>query len=69
MLKDAFDFAEYQEKDTYGLGFKLKLTRKSDNSVVNRANAINNAELKINGLEWYVPHYTPSMEQRKKLSR
>ena len=26
MLKDIFGFAEYQEKGTYGLGYKLTLT-------------------------------------------
>ena len=29
-LKDVFGFAEYQEKGTYGLGYKLTLTRNSD---------------------------------------
>ena len=28
MLKDVFGFAEHQEKATYGLGYKLTLTRK-----------------------------------------
>ena len=30
-LKDVFGFAEYQEKAIYGLGYKLTLTRSSDN--------------------------------------
>ena len=63
-LKDVFGFAEYQEKGTYGLGYKLTLTRNTDNAILNKANAINLGKIKINALEWYVPHYTPSMQQQ-----
>ena len=68
-LKDVFGFAEYQEKGTYGLGYKLTLTRNTDNAVLNKDNAINNGRIKINGIEWYVPHYTPSMQQQSILSK
>ena len=68
-LKDVFGFAEYQAKATYGLGYKLTLTRNTDNSVLNKGNAINNAKIKINALECYVPHYTPSMQQQSILSK
>ena len=68
-LKDVFGFAEYQEKGTYGLGYKLTLTRNTDNAVLNKGNAINNGKVKINGLEWYVPHYTPSVQQQSILSK
>ena len=67
-LKDVFGFAEYQEKGTYGLGYKLTLTRNFDTAVLNKANAINLGKIKINALEWYVPHYTPSMQQQSILS-
>ena len=67
-LKDVFGFAEYQEKGTYGLGYKLTLTRNTDSAVLNKANAINLGKIKINALEWYVPHYTPSMQQQSILS-
>ena len=67
-LKDVFGFAEYQEKGTYGLGYKLTLTRNTDTAVFNKANAINLGKFKINALEWYVPHYTPSMQQQSILS-
>ena len=67
-LKDVFGFAEYQEKATYGLGYKLTMTRNSDNAVLNKGNAINNGKIKINAIEWYVPHYTPSMQQQGILS-
>ena len=36
MLKKLFRFAEHQEKATHGLGYKLALTRNSDNSVLNQ---------------------------------
>ena len=68
-LKDVFGFAEYQEKATYGLGYKLTMTRNSDNAVLNKGNAINNAKIKINAIEWYVPQYTPSMQQQAILSK
>ena len=68
-LKDVFGFAEYQEKGTYGLGYKLTMTRTSDNAVLNKANAINNGKIKINAIEWYVPLYTPSVQQQSILSK
>ena len=68
-LKDVLGFAEYQEKGTYGLGYKLTLTRNTDNAVLNKANAINNGKIRINALEWYVPHYTPSIHQQSILSK
>ena len=61
MLKDFFGFAEHQEKGTYGLVYKLILTRNSDNAVLNKGNAINNAQLKINSIDWYIPNYTPNL--------
>ena len=67
-LKDVFGFAEHQEKATYGLGYKLTLTRNNDNAVLNKANATPDGKVKINAIEWYVPHYTPSMSQQTVLS-
>ena len=66
-LKDIFGFAEHQEKANFGLGYRLTLTRKTDSAVLSKTNAINNAKFKINGLDWYVPHYTPSLEEYDKL--
>ena len=68
-LKDVFGFSEYQQKATYGLGYKLTMTRNSDNAVLNKGNAINNAKIKINAIESYVPHFTPSMQQQSILSK
>ena len=67
-LKNVFGFAEHQEKATYGLGYKLTLTRNSDNAVLNKGDATNLGKVKINGIEWYVPHYTSSMSQQALLS-
>ena len=63
-LGDIFGFAEYQEKGTYGLGYKVTLTRNSNNAVLNKDNAVANAKIKINALEWYVPHYIPTIDQQ-----
>ena len=68
-LKDVFGFAEYQEKATYGLGYKLTLTRNTDNAVLNKGNANNNSKIKYIAIEWYVPHYIPSMQQQSILSK
>ena len=39
------------------------MTRNTDNAVSKNANATNNGKIKIIAIEWYVPHYTPSMQQ------
>ena len=61
-LKGIFGFAEHQERGTLGLVYKLTLTGNTDNAVLNKGNATNNAKIKNNALEWYVPHYSPSLE-------
>ena len=66
-LKDIFGFAEHQQKGTYGLGYKLTLTRSTDNAVLNKAAGTSNAKVKINSLDWYVPHYSPNLEEYNKL--
>ena len=43
------------------------MIRNTDNAVLIEGNATNNAKIKINALEWYVPHYTPSLEENIKL--
>ena len=45
------------------------MTRKTDNAVLSKVNATNNAKIKINAVEWCVPHYTPSMQQQSILSK
>ena len=66
-LKDIFGFAEHQEKGTYGLGYKLTLTRNTDKVVLNKDNAVVNGRVKINSLDWYVPLYSPNLEEYNKL--
>ena len=66
-LKDIFGFAEHQEKATYGLGYRLILTRKTDNAVLNKDKAAAYGRVKINSLDWYVPHYTVNLEEYTKL--
>ena len=43
------------------------MIRITDNAVLNKANATNNAKIKINGIEWYIPNYVPSLEEYNKL--
>ena len=62
-LKDIFSFVELQEKATYGLGYKLTLTRNTNNAVLNEDNAVAIGRVKINSLDWYVPHYSPNLEE------
>ena len=64
MLKDVFGFAEHHEKATYGLGYKLTLTRKKDDAVIDKSGGVADARIKIDHIHWYVPHYTPSMPQQ-----
>ena len=66
-LTDVFGFAEYQNKGTYGLGYKLTLTRNTNNAVLNKDKAINLGRIKINAIEWYVPHYTHSIQQQQSI--
>ena len=69
MLKDVFGYAEHQEKATYGLGYKLTLKRNKDDAVIDKANATADARIRIDHIHWYVPHYTPSIQQRSTLSK
>ena len=69
MLKDVFGFAEHQEKATYGLGYKLTLTRNKDEAVIDKVAGIAEARIKIDHIPWYVPHYTPSMSQQAIMSK
>ena len=69
MLKDVFGFAEHQEKATYGLGYKLTLTRNKDEGVIDKVAGIADARVRIDHIHWYVPHYTPSIQQQSILSK
>ena len=65
MLRDVFGFAEHQEKATYGLNYKLTLTRNKDEALIDKVAGIADARIKIDHIHWYVPHYTPSIQQQK----
>ena len=65
MLRDIFGFFEHQEKGTYGLGYKLKLTRNIDNAVLNKSNEINNAKIEILSIGWLVAYCTPRLAKQK----
>ena len=69
MLKDVFGFAEHPERATYGLGYKLTLTRNKDDAVIDKANAIADARIRIDHIHWFVPHYTTSIQQQSTLSK
>ena len=45
------------------------MTRNTNNAVLNKDNTINLGRIKINAIEWYVPHYTPSIQQQSILSK
>ena len=64
MLKDFLGFAEHQEKSTYGLGYKLPLTRYKDDAIIDKAAGIADARLKIDLIHWHIPRYTPSIQQQ-----
>ena len=68
MLRDVFGFAQCQEKVTYGLGYKLTLTRNKDEAVIDKVAVIAEARIKIDHIYWYVAHYTPSIQQQSVLS-
>ena len=68
-LNDVFGFAEHQKNATYGLGYKLTLKRKKDEAVIDKAGGIVDARIKKDHIHWYVPHYTPSIQQENIISR
>ena len=41
------------------------ITRKSYNAVLNKNIATTIGKIKINSLDWYVPHYTASIDQER----
>ena len=69
MLKYIFGIVEYHEKATFGVGYRLTLTRKSHNVVLNKCKAANNGKIKIHSIDWYIPHYAPSIEQQRALMK
>ena len=64
MLEDVFAFAENQEKATYGLGYKLTLTRNKDEANLDKTAAIADGRLETDHVHWYVGHFTLSIPQQ-----
>ena len=55
------------DKNKLTCSYMLTMRRNTGNAVLNKAGTINNAKTKINSLEWYVLHYSPSLEEYNKL--
>ena len=64
MLKDVFGFAKHLEEATFGLRYNLTTTRSKGEAVVDKAASIADARIKVDHIHWYVPHYTPSIQQK-----
>ena len=60
-LTDLFGFAD-QEKVTYGLGYTLTLNQTNNNDPIIRTAGVDAAKVFIKGIGWYIPHFTPSLE-------
>ena len=69
MLKDVSGYAECQDTATYGLIYKLTLTRIKGDAVIDKAVGTADARNKIDHFHWYVPYYTPSIQQHSILSK
>ena len=53
-----------QEKNTFGLSYTLTLKRNNNNDPIIRANAVDAAKIDTKDIDWYIPHYIPSMENQ-----
>ena len=69
MLNDVFGFAQDQEKATYGLGYRLTLTRTKNEAVIDKVGGIADDRFNIDHIHWYVPHYIPSIQQHDIISK
>ena len=62
---ETFLYLHNIKKATFGLGYKLTLTRNIDGAVLSKDNAINKAKIKIDSIEWFVPYYTHHQLSKK----
>ena len=74
MFRDLTVFAEPQEKVACGLAYELTITKNHDNAVLKLGAdagdcSAANAKTVINAIDWFVPHYTPSVEHQAKISK
>ena len=68
-LEDVFGFEERQEKALCGSGYKFTLTRKKDNTVLNKAPGIEEARNNNDNIHWYQPQFIPSIPKQGILSK
>ena len=47
------------------MGYSLTLKRNNSNDPIIRDNDVDAAKIKIKDIFWYIPHYTPSMENQQ----
>ncbi|XP_063447224.1 uncharacterized protein LOC134726736 [Mytilus trossulus] len=67
-LKHIFGFADDYNKIVYGLRHELSLVRDSNANAILRAAAVNDvAKIVLSKLSWFVPHVTPSDENKMQL--
>ena len=69
LLKDVFGFAECQEKATYGIGYKLTITRNKVEAVLDKTPGIADGRIKNDHIHWYVHPYISSIQQQGMLSK
>ena len=68
-LKDVFGFAKHQKKATYALGYNVTLTTNEDEAIIDKPPGSPDAGIKIDHIQWYKSHYTPSIQQQGILSK
>ena len=61
-----FEFA-VQEKVTYGLGYTLTSKQKNNNDPIVRTTGVDAAKLVVKDNGWYIPQYTPSLENQQNM--
>ena len=68
-LKHFLGFCEDYKKILYGMQQRLTLTRINTDNPIHRANAVDEAELYIDKIRWFMPHVIPSDAYRLQLDK
>ena len=68
-LKHFLGFCEDYKKILYGMQQRLTLTRINTDNPIHRANAVDEAELHIEKISWFMPHVIPSDAYRLQLDK
>ena len=68
-LKHFLGFCEDYKKVLYGMQQRLTLTRVNTDNPIHRANAVDEAELFIKNIRWFMPHIIPSDAYRLQLDK